>query len=109
MKILIDENLSWKLVKLLSDIFDEAVHVRTLNLQHKPDGDLWGIAKANNWAILTQDNDFQFFSSKWGCPPKVIRLNCGNKATVAIAHIIRSKVVAIHAFADSEDCYLEII
>lgn len=109
MKILIDENISRRLTKLISGLCEAVTHVSKINLEKHSDRDIWNTAKTGNWIILTKDNDFQFYSSVWGCPPKVIRINCGNKSTQSLADIIESKAADIQSFAESEDCYLEII
>lgn len=37
-----------------------------------------------DFTILTKDSDFDERSQLLGCPPKVIRLICGNQSTIEI-------------------------
>ena len=60
MKILLDANLSWRLIKKLSPYFDEVFH--SINLPYnQPIKDLviWDFAKKENFNIITQDDDFE--------------------------------------------------
>ena len=47
MKLLFDENLSHKLVRLLDDLFPNSVHVRDIGLQAADDPHVWDHAKGN--------------------------------------------------------------
>ena len=107
-KILLDENLSPRLSVMLSSLF-KSVHVLKSGLGNSYDGDIWKFAKENQYAIITKDNDFKELSNYWGCPPKVIRINCGNKNTLFI-HILIAKFHAeINEFISSAElCYMEI-
>jgi predicted nuclease of predicted toxin-antitoxin system len=87
MKLLIDENLSDKLVTRLSDHYPGSQHVKQLQLQATPDLDIWDLAKAQGFTILTQD-DFVGLSALNGTPPKVIHLAMGNHTTAQWLSII---------------------
>jgi len=45
MKLLFDENISYKLVKRLEDIFPESKHIRELGLETFEDINIWNFAK----------------------------------------------------------------
>lgn len=109
LKLLLDENLSFRLAKHLSAYFTEVMHVSTKSLSSRPDREIWQAAKLNNWVIVTNDSDFQFLSSVQGCPPKVVRINSGNKSTKEYARIIAIRAELIAQFSQGEDCYLEIV
>lgn len=56
--------------------------------------------------ILTKDKDFKSLSSYSDCPPKVIKLNCGNKSSNAISEILTSKIEEISHFLKQDPaCY----
>lgn len=58
---------------------------------------------------LTKDLDFKFMSMTFGCPPKVIRLSCGNRSVTYIENLIQQELKEILQFlSDIDDCYLEI-
>ena len=57
MKLLFDENLSHKLVRLLADTFPDSVHVRDVGLKTADDPVGWEYAKSNNLMIVSKDSD----------------------------------------------------
>lgn len=70
---------------------------------------IWNFAREKGYSILTKDWDYKFLSVAFGCPLKVIRINCGNKTTGFIAELIQEKTQIIQGFlSDSDNCYLEI-
>lgn len=109
-KFLIDENLSKRLVDILNESFQSNnSHVSIENLLNSSDKQIWEFAKVQDYCILTKDWDYSFMSAAYGCPPKVIRLNCGNKTTTFISTILKNKIIIIQEFLMDEDlCYLEI-
>lgn len=52
MKLLFDENLSHKLVRLLVDLFPDSIHVRDVGLKAADDLLVWGYAKDNHLMIV---------------------------------------------------------
>ena len=81
MKLLLDQNISRKLVKELDNSFPGSNHVYLLNLQTATDEDVWNYARKNDFTIITQDSDFNERSLIYGYPPKVIWLRTGNTST----------------------------
>jgi len=106
--LLLNENLSAKLCTPLS-LFGNVTHISHHRLQHVTDKEIWRFAGERNNVILTKDSDYFYMSQLLGCPPKVIRLNCGNKTTKDITGILLSKEEAIRSFIESENCYFEIV
>ena len=72
MKLLFDQNLSYKLVKSLENIFPDSSHVRNLDLEEADDLRVWKFAKEENYIIVSKDSDFLQFSFLYGPPPKAI-------------------------------------
>ncbi len=58
MKLLFDENLSFKLCRQLKDLFPGSNHVGLLGLEHADDRAIWDYAKVNEFALVTLDADF---------------------------------------------------
>lgn len=109
-RFLIDENLSFRLVKELSIQDFSPIHVTQIQLNNSLDAMIWNYAKNNGCAIITKDIDFLHMSTMYGCPPKIIKLNCGNRTTDFIINLIIKHKVNIIAFMDSADnCYMEIL
>lgn len=109
-KILVDENLSKKLLPFLN-FAPESKHVISCALEHTNDIDIWNFAKTNDYTILTRDIDFYGLSTLYGCPPKVIHLVTPktNQSTKYFHERITSNLQVIIEFLKSEVyCYLEI-
>ena len=98
MKLLFDENLSPRLVKLLSDVFPDSVHVRDVGLKAASDPDVWTYAKDNGLVICSKDSDMHQRSFVFGFPPKIIWVRLGNCSTDDIAKVLRNNTGAIEAF-----------
>jgi len=77
-KLLLDQNLSHRLLPDLHDAFPESSQVRLLGLDQASDADVWNFAKRADFSIVTKDADFLELSMSHGYPPKVIWLNIGN-------------------------------
>jgi len=108
-KFLIDENLSRKLVNTLNESFPGSSHVAITHLLECSDKEIWDFAKEGDYCILTKDWDYSFMSAIYGCPPKVVRISCGNKTTSFISNILFNRSTVIQEFLNDEDlCYLEI-
>ena len=88
MKLLLDQNISRKLVKELDNSFPGSNHVYLLNLQTATDEEVWSYARENDFTIITQDSDFNERSLIYGYPPKVIWLRTGNTSTQNIKHLL---------------------
>jgi predicted nuclease of predicted toxin-antitoxin system len=100
MKLLFDQNLSFKLCRLLVDIFPDSQQVRLLGMEQADDGTIWDHAKANGFVLVSQDVDFADMATLYGPPPKVIWLRCGNQPTNAIEKRLRDHADAIAAFEE---------
>lgn len=89
MKLLLDANISWRLIPGLKKHFTDCIHVEATSLD-KPakDIDIWNFAKANNYIIITVDTDFIHFITLYGFPPKVVLLRTGNQHTSFLEQII---------------------
>ena len=98
MKLLLDQNLSFKLCGRLADLFPDSSQVRTAGLETADDRALWEFAKANGFAIVSQDSDFADMAALYGAPPKVVWLRCGNQTTEFIEKLFRDHAGAITEF-----------
>lgn len=90
MKILLDANLSWRLVKLLPGYCDEILHVEKTGIEAPAsDFTIWEYAKKNGFIIATNDEDFLNLLMSKGYPPKVILFKTGNQSTKTIASLFK--------------------
>jgi predicted nuclease of predicted toxin-antitoxin system len=108
MKLLFDENLSFKLCQQLNDLFPGSSHVRLLGLERADDRAIWDHAKANDFVLVTLDADFVEMAGLVGAPPKVIRLRCGNQATAVIEALVRNHAGLLADFEHDNAVCLEI-
>ncbi|HBB90086.1 MAG TPA: hypothetical protein DC047_20990 [Blastocatellia bacterium] len=98
MKLLFDQNLSFKLCHQLSDVFPESSQVRLVGMAEYDDQQIWQYAKTNDFIIVSQDVDFADMATLYGPPPKVIWLRCGNQPTESIEKRLRDHTEAITSF-----------
>ena len=98
MKLLFDQNLSFKLCGRLADLFPDSNQVRRLKFDGADDRTLWQFAKTDSFTIVSQDSDFADVAALFGLPPKVIWLRCGNQPTAVIEKLFRNHAEAIVAF-----------
>ncbi len=98
MKLLFDQNLSFKLCERLADLFPHSNQVRLARLDTAEDRVIWEFAKANGLTIVSQDSDFADMAVLFGPPPKVIWLRCGNQSNDVIEKMFRDHADSIIAF-----------
>ncbi len=107
MKLLFDQNLSWRLPKKLADLYPDSRHIREAGMKQSDDVGIWEHAKANGFVIVSKDLDFQQRSLLFGHPPKVVRLRVGNCTVQTIEDLLRRYSVVIHTFElDDAKSYL---
>lgn len=109
MKLLLDHNLSHKLVVRLADVYPESTQTRFLNFRRAGDPEIWFYARTHGFVLVTKDNDFAELAVLRGAPPKVVWLRIGNCSTAAVEHLLRAHASAIADFAnDAERVVLEL-
>ena len=107
MKLFFDQNLSYKLVGRLADLFPHSEHVRNVNLHEVDDRMVWEYARANGFAIVSKDEDFHQLSFLYGAPPKVVWVRQGNCTTTDIELTLRRHYMDLLKFnADEEGAFL---
>ena len=97
-RLLLDENLSERLLKKLAGTFPGSAHVRKLGQSGASDISVWDIARDGGFVLVTRDEDFVGMSVLRGAPPKVVWLNVGNARTAAIATLLSSRAADIEQF-----------
>lgn len=109
MNLLFDQNISFRILNRINDIFPGSISVQNLEYNNPHDLDIWKFAKLNNFAIVTFDADFIDISNLRGYPPKIIWLRIGNTSTKNIADRIREEKRIIEEFlSNGENAFLEI-
>jgi predicted nuclease of predicted toxin-antitoxin system len=100
MKLLFDQNLSFKLARRLEQRFPGSSQVRLLGLDQAGDAAIWEYARQHDFVLVTQDGDYSNLSALRGYPPKVIWLRCGNRPTDYIAGLLDRNHRAIVDFLE---------
>jgi len=109
MKLLFDQNISYRILRLLPDTFSDCQQVRRVGLEDCDDWEIWQFAKQNGFTIVTFDSDFFDLSILRDSPPKVIWLRTGNLTTSEIAERMILNLPVISSFIDdSEQSCLDI-
>ncbi len=98
MKLLLDQNISFRIASRIQDIYPGTRQVKELGLENSKDLIIWEYARRNGFCILTFDNDFYDIGLLKGSPPKIIWLRTGNTKTNNIERILRKNHDTIKAF-----------
>jgi predicted nuclease of predicted toxin-antitoxin system len=102
-KLLVDENLSRRLVTLLAAWYPGSAHVEDLGLAGAPDRALWTRAAADDFVLVTKDEDFHRLSVLLGPPPKVVWVRLGNCATADVARLLIARREQVQQFVEHPD------
>lgn len=103
MKLLFDQNLSFKLCAALDDLFPGSSQVRLLGLDRADDAAILAFASQEGFTLVTLDTDFRDMSALSGAPPYVVLLRCGNKPTSLIEMLLREHAVRIIELSAQSD------
>jgi predicted nuclease of predicted toxin-antitoxin system len=103
MKLLFDQNISFRILRLLPEDFAACRQVRSVDLNDCNDVEIWRFAKQNGFTVVTFDADFFDISILRGFPPKIIWLRTGNLTTSEIAERIILNSLNIASFIDNPD------
>ncbi len=103
MKLLLDENLSRRLVPRIADLFPGSAHVSSAALVQTPDLAVWEYAKSNDFSIVTADGDFYELATTLGPPPKVIWLRGCDYPTAVAEGLIRDQSIRIAEFLEEPE------
>ena len=90
MKLLLDENLSPRLIAMITPAWPDSVHVRDVGLAAADDDTVW--------AYAGKDADFRQRSFLLGPPPQVVWLRVGNRSTDALGALLLAHVEDLQAF-----------
>ncbi len=101
MKLLLDENLSRRLVPALQQRYPGSSQVALLGLERADDRAVWEFARLNDFVIVTRDDDFRSLLNVLGHPPKVILLSMGNCANQQVLDTLLNTVVLRDQLADA--------
>jgi predicted nuclease of predicted toxin-antitoxin system len=102
-RLLLDQNLSPRLLTILADLYPGSTHVREVGLQAADDDTVWRYAAEHEFAIASKDADFHERSFLLGHPPKVIWIRRGNCSTDEVVAILRDHHAEVLVFGGDEE------
>ena len=98
MKLLLDQNISFRITNKIQDLYPGSKQVRDIGLENSKDSFLWTYALENNYCIVTFDGDFYNLGLIKGSSPKVIWLRLGNTSTQNVEFVLRKNYDLIKIF-----------
>ena len=109
MKLLLDENLSRRIVPLLQADYPGSSQVALLRLEAATDREIWEYAKSNDFVIVTRDSDFHELGTLYGAPPSVIWLKTGNQSkTTTLRTLLDRKAEILAVLLQADKSCIEI-
>lgn len=109
MKLLLDENLSRRLVPFLLTDYPGSTQVVLLGLEQADDRAVWEYARTHGFVIVTRDSDYYDLGTIHGQPPKVIWLRTGNQTKAAtLAALLNHRGAIEKALIDHDKACIEI-
>lgn len=100
----LDAHLSPALARWINDSLGfEACSLRALGLREAPDEEIFFAARQAGAIIVTKDGDFLALLERFGPPPPVIWLTCGNTSFAVLKQIFATRLpAALDLCADGE-------
>ncbi|GAB3835904.1 DUF5615 family PIN-like protein [Hymenobacter jeollabukensis] len=102
MRLLLDENISWRLAGYLRPHCAAVVHVRDLGLANSPDTSIWRYAKQHGYDVLTKDEDFLRLVVAEGFPPRVVAVQNAQVPVAKLAEYPLARLPQLQEFLAAE-------
>lgn len=100
MKLLLDENLSRRLVPALQARFPGSSQVSLLGLERATDAQLCEHAAQHGFVLCSKDDDFQRLVAARGYQPRLVHLALGNASNDAVLGALLAAADRLHAAFD---------
>jgi predicted nuclease of predicted toxin-antitoxin system len=106
MKLLLDENLSRRIVPFIQDSYPDSTQVALIGLESVNDAIIRQYAISHDYVIVTKDADFYEMNMVYGQPPKIIWLKIGNQSKAATIKALLENQSQIEQalMIDNKDC-----
>ncbi len=109
MKLLLDQNLSHRIIKPLIAAYPDSTQVSLLAMGKSTDKIIWDYASEHDYTIVTLDADFHEYSLLWGGPPLIIWLKCGNQPKrVILSKLLENRDIIEKSASDPDVWCVEI-
>ena len=103
MKLLFDQNISYRIIEKISNLFPGSLQEKQAGLQDSKNSDIWDYTKKNDFSIVIFNSDFNDLSMIKESPPKIIWLRTGNTSTENIFQVIKENQELITKFLKDID------
>ena len=105
----VDAQLSPALAPWLTEEFGvEAFSVRYLNLLRAKDPQIFHAARDANVAVLTKDSDFIALQKRFGAPPAILWVRCGNTSNAHLKRVLKRTFADACTLIESGEILVEI-
>ena len=89
MTIWVDAHLSPEIAVWITNTFGVAAFaLRDIGLRDAEDPEIFAAAKAQSVIVMTKDRDFADLVDRFGAPPQIIWLTCGNTSNARLREIL---------------------
>lgn len=103
MKLLFDQNISFRIISKIKHLYPDAIQVRAAGLENLTDIEIWEYAKKNGFTIVTFDADFYEINLLKGQPPKILWIRTGNTSTDNLVKLFMENCEFISEFVLNEN------
>jgi len=93
--VLLDENLSRRLVPFIQDLYPNSTQLALVGLENTDDKLIRQYAIDNDFVIVTKDADYYDMTVLYGQPPKIVWLKMGNQSKAATIKTLQDNQQAI--------------
>ncbi|MEH2326577.1 MAG: DUF5615 family PIN-like protein [Nostoc sp.] len=109
MTIWVDAHLSPAIASWITITFGiTALALRDVGLRDAEDPDIFEAARARGVIFITKDSDFVDLVNRFGSPPQVIWLTCGNTSNARLKEILNSTLLEALELLRSGEALVEI-
>lgn len=110
MKLLLDGNISRRIVAALVPAFPGSSHVVIEGLASATDAVVWAYARSSDFVVVSKDDDFIALSSLDPNPSRLIKLSLGNCSNTQVLDALLAQQALIEsAFSDQSITVVELI
>jgi predicted nuclease of predicted toxin-antitoxin system len=105
----IDAQLSPALARWLAETFGlQAYAVRDLGLRDAKDTEIFQAARRAGAIVMTKDSDFAVLLERFGPPPQILWITCGNTSNAHLAKILATSLPQALRLLDRGERMVEI-
>lgn len=89
MKVWVDAQLSPAMARYLKDeLGTDASALRDIGLRDAEDGEIFQAARSASAVVMTKDSDFVSLLERFGPPPQVVWVRCGNTSNANLRAVL---------------------